>query len=250
MTEFSFARKPAVGTWITTSDVKVLDAICSSEILDFVILDEEHGTCSSTSLLELIRVCQFHGVLPIYRPPYPSTARISHALDSGCVGLQVPNISTVQQALSVVESCLFPPLGNRGFSPFVPANSYDPVTSAQVVSSSNNDIFIGDNVEGPEGLSNFDAIASINDISAIFLGLFDISKSLGIPGEISHPDVLSVLQDYSKIAHHHNKLIGSIATTPSELSNLVQSDFDYILYGVDMCIVRNAYSQISQVISR
>ena len=175
MTNFCFSRKPAIGTWITTSDAKVLDAICSSGALDFVILDEEHGTCSSTSLLELIRVCQFHNVLPIYRPPYSSSARISHALDSGCIGVQVPNISTVDEVLSVIDSCLFPPLGNRGFSPFVPVNSYDPSTSAEFVSSSNQDLFIGINVEGPEGLSNFDNIASINQLTAIFLGLFDIS---------------------------------------------------------------------------
>ena len=66
-------------------------------------------------------------------------------------------------------------------------NSYDPSTSAEFVSSSNQDLFIGINVEGPEGLSNFDNIASINQLTAIFLGLFDISKSLGIPGQISIP---------------------------------------------------------------
>ena len=67
MTEFSFARKPAVGTWITTSDVKVLDQFAR---LRFLISSSlmRTCTCSSTSLLELIRVCQFHGVLQFIVP--------------------------------------------------------------------------------------------------------------------------------------------------------------------------------------
>ena len=79
MTNFCFSRKPAIGTWITTSDAKVLDAICSSGALDFVILDEEHGTCSSTSYLSLFVYVSFimsyrftdHHIHPLHVYPMP-----------------------------------------------------------------------------------------------------------------------------------------------------------------------------------
>ena len=109
------------------------------------------------------------------------------------------------------------------------------------------DLFIGINVEGPEDCLTL-TILPINQLTAIFLGLFDISNFRYTRSNF-HPHVLSVLRDYSKIAHRHNKLIGSIATTPSQLSNLIESDFDYILYGVDMNIVSNAYKEISLVTS-
>jgi 4-hydroxy-2-oxoheptanedioate aldolase len=108
----------------------------------------------------------------------------------------------------------------------------------------NNNTLLIANVEDKIGLKNLAGIASTDGIDVIFIGLFDLSKSLGMPGDIGHEKVLSELDEAVEVIHDCHKKVGSIASTPEMLSILKSKRLDYVTYSVDTGMVKDAYQSI------
>ena len=188
-------QEQIIGTWITCPSPHSLDAICRSQI-DFVILDQEHGSITSSDLLPLINTAIRHNTVPIVRPSNIDLQLCQTALDSGAFGLQFPNINNKDDACLAASYSKYPPLGIRGFSPFVPASSYLN-NGIEWNSSANEDNSIILNIEGKDAIRNAEDICMINDCDCIFIGLFDLSKALGIPGKVKDPE----LENYWQVLH-------------------------------------------------
>jgi len=121
---------------------------------------------------------------------------------------------------------------------------YDVNNAKTMPEIANNNTLLIANVEDEIGLKNLDSIAKTDGIDVVFIGLFDLSKSLGIPGDISNEKVMNKLDEAVKIIHDNNKKVGSIASTPEMLSILKDKKLDYVTYSVDSGMVQNAYKKI------
>ena len=78
----------------------------------------------------------------------------------------------------------------------------------------------------------------------IFIGLFDLSKALGIPGEVDDPKVLSLLEDVTKKILDAGKYPGTIATSKEKLNSYVSMGLKYLVYLVDCEMIRSKYQNI------
>ncbi len=235
-------REKVLGTWVTSPSVHSLDSICSTGI-DFVILDQEHGTIASGDLLPLINTAKAHNCFAMVRPSSINKDSIQQALDNGAHGIQVPNVENVQDAMLVVDYAKYPPIGSRGYSPFVPSSNYQnngPSWNIQM----NELLVTGINVEGKEGIESIDSIMSIDGIDIIFVGLFDLSKALGIAGEVQNKIVIDKLKDVIKSAKKHKKSIGTIATSFDHMKFLMSIGVNFIVHMVDMNILNESYKMI------
>lgn len=233
-----------LGTWITSPSVISLDSICSSE-LDFVILDQEHGSITSKDLLPLINTAKSWGVNTLVRPSHISKEAIQHALDQGADGIQVPNIDSKIEALKVVEFSKYPPLGTRGYSPFVPSSKYKN-NGTSWNEEMNSNLITGINVEGEEAIRNIDDILDIKELDIIFVGLFDLSKAMGIPGDVNHQKVVDKLKNVVKLCKGKSISIGTIATSPDHMNFLIKLGVNFIVYMVDMNVLSDSYKVINQ----
>ena len=235
---------PVLGTWIISPSVNSLDAICASGI-DFVILDQEHGAITSKDLLHLIKTSKSRGVNALVRPSHISKESIQHALDQGADGIQVPNIENKKDALEVVEFSKYPPRGNRGYSPFVPSSDY--VNNGTLWNKEMNDNLItGINVEGKEAIQNIENILDIDELDIIFVGLFDLSKAMGIPGQVHDEKVVEKLKSVTKLCKKKNISIGTIATSPEHMNFLLNIGVNFIVYMVDMNVLCSSYKLIKK----
>jgi len=229
-----------IGTWSIIPSPIVVDIIASTG-LDFIIIDAEHGPINFETAQEMVMACESRGVSPIMRIGDINEVDILKALDIGVHGLQIPNISSKDDVIRVIEYGKYPPVGNRGFSPFTRAGNYSIESSTSLTQYANENTLIGINVEGVDAINNIEEILSIECLDIVFIGLFDLSKALGIPGKVDDPRVLDYLKVLTEKTIASGKYPGTIATTEEKMEDFLAMGLKYILYLVDCEMIRSAY---------
>jgi len=236
-------NEQVIGTWNIINSPMLIDVIASSK-LDFIIVDAEHGSFTYETAALMVSICEANEVSPIMRIGEINESKILRALDIGMHGIQIPNIRTSKDAENFIKFAKYPPVGNRGFSPFTKAGLYDIGNAESLPEKANANSLLIVNIEDQFGLENIGAIAEIKEIDIIFIGLFDLSKSLGLPGQINNKKVLKKLQYAIDIVHKKNKKIGSIASSFEMMDTLKEFGVDYITYSVDTGVIKSAFKDI------
>ena len=135
-------------------------------------------------------------------------------------------------------------MGDRGLSPFTRAGGYNRNNSSLTTSISNENTLIILNIEGKNALKNLDEILEIPQVDVIFVGLYDLSRSLGIPGQVDDKKVFESLELISEKTLNAGKIVGTIATSKKSVNKFLSLGISYIVYSVDCDILRNSYSEI------
>ena len=234
---------PVIGTWSVIPSPIVTDIIASTGI-DFIIIDAEHGPISFSEAQEMAIACESRGVSPIMRVGGVIEADILKALDIGMHGVQIPNVTNRGDVKSIINYSKYPPVGDRGFSPFTRAGNYSIENSKTHTSTSNANTLIGINIEGEEGINNLDQILSVDGLDIVFVGLFDLSKALGIPGDVDNPKVEKLLREVTQKILDSGKYPGTIATSKEKMKSYISIGIKYLLYLVDCEMLRSSYSEI------
>jgi 2-keto-3-deoxy-L-rhamnonate aldolase RhmA len=235
--------KPVLGTWIMMPSTLSVDIIASTGV-DFVIIDREHGPISFETAQEMAMACESRGVSPIMRVGDIERSFIQNALDIGMHGIQVPNVDTKQNAADVVKFSKYPPMGDRGFSPFTRAGNYSIHNATILTETANKNTAVILNIEGNDAVNNFDEILEVENADIYFVGLFDLSKALGIPGDVSNPVVIDALAEIIKKANKAGKFVGTIATTKEKMTQFLDMGVKYMVYLVDCEILRSGYKSV------
>jgi 4-hydroxy-2-oxoheptanedioate aldolase len=231
-----------IGIFSKTNDSSFVEGAGISG-LDFIILDQEHGLISRGKLHDHIRAASLTNMKAIVRVAELNHNLIGSALDAGANGVQIPNISTKEDALNAVEASRFFPKGMRGICRFVKAAEYGTMDKNEYFKKENRKLLILQ-VEGKEGINNIDSILEVEGFDILFIGPYDLSQSLGIPGQIDNPIVLEEILKISKKVKSKGKLLGSFCETPSGLHFIKECGVDYIAYSVDVNIYVEACKNI------
>ncbi len=231
---------PVIGTWVVVPSINNIDIISSSGV-DFVIIDREHGPITFETAQEMSIACQARNVSPLMRVGDIQKSFIQNALDIGVHGIQIPNIETKHDALKVVNYSKYPPIGNRGFSPFTRAGDYTNLNSKKLLEGSNDNTLVVLNIEGKDAIKNIDEIVSVKYVDIIFVGLFDLSKELNIPGEIENPKIFDALKLIAKKCQDNGIWVGTIATNLNQIEKFIGIGLKYIVYGVDCNLLKSSY---------
>jgi len=241
--------RPVLGTWVMMPSVLTVDIIASTGV-DFVIIDREHGPIGFETAQEMAIACESRGVSPIMRVGDIERSFIQNALDVGMHGIQVPNVDTRQNASDVVKFSKYPPMGDRGFSPFTRAGNYSIHNAATLTKTANKNTAVILNIEGKDAVNNFDEILEVENADIYFVGLFDLSKALGVPGDVSNPAVIDALAEIIKKSNKAGKFVGTIATTKERMAEFLEMGVKYMVYLVDCEILRAGYKSIVDVFNQ
>lgn len=237
---------PVLGIFSKTTDSSIVEAAGISN-LDFIILDCEHGLITSETLQNHVRAAQLTDIASIVRVKNLDAHTIGSALDTGATGVQVPNISTAKQARLAVEAARFHPLGARGVCRFVKAASFGDQDKTEYFSDANKALLILQ-VEGIEGVNNIDAILDVPNFDVLFIGPYDLSQSVGKPGEIDSPKVLELMRTIAIKAKNKNILLGTFCDTPHNAKLMQEEGFAYLSYSVDINIFLESLKQLKRQI--
>ena len=231
-----------IGTWSVIPSPVVADIIASSGV-DFLIIDSEHGPINFETAQNMVMVCESRGVSPVMRLSGVNEGEILKALDIGVHCVQIPNVTSRVEIENIVRMAKYPPSGNRGFSPFTRAGGYSHENAQSLPASGNDNIMIAVHIEGREAIENISEFLAIKELEIIFIGLFDISKSLGIPGQVNDPRVQEILADLSGRITKAGKYPGTIATDAAQLERFLGAGVKYITYSVDCEMLGRSYKK-------
>ena len=215
---------------------------------DFVILDTEHGPGHMAEEQNNVRAALLRGMLPIIRINELNENNVGKALDIGALGVQVPQIQTAEEAKLAVKYARFYPYGERGVCRFVRAADYSAKDRNEYFKESK-DLLVILQLEGTKAIENLDEILDVDGVDIIFIGPYDLSQSLGVPGDIKNPLVLNTMIKIVDKAKAKNKVIGTFTDDYEMVAKWKSLGVQYISYSTDSGLFyeysRDTYNELS-----
>ena len=211
---------------------------------DFCILDQEHGPVGMETLQGLIRAAEVSGVCPIVRTQEVNEVGVSHPLDIGAAGVQVPQVNSIEDAKRAISLARFAPKGSRGVCRFVRAARFTNMGRAEYFSKANETVIILQ-LEG-SALDAYKEIVKLDDVDVFFIGPYDISQSLGMTGQVDAVEVQAKIREIIAIAKENHKAVGIFADTPEQAKRWIEAGCQYIAYSVDYGIFYSACVELSR----
>ncbi len=220
------AGRPQLGCFSALPSPGFVEALGHST-LDFIIIDTEHGPASIETAETLLRAADAAGTNSFVRVPANRPDMISAMLDCGAAGVMVPMVETVEQLDIVRDAMRFAPTGRRGVAPNTRAGAYGFLPMADFMAWGNEDTVMIGQIETVRAVENVEALLAHGVFDVAFIGTNDLSTSMGLPGQVSHPDVMKAVDKVVATAAKHDIPVGSVAVS-IEMAN------DWVQRGVNM----------------
>jgi 4-hydroxy-2-oxoheptanedioate aldolase len=224
---------PIAGMWMVLPTAQASGAIAAAGF-DFAILDCEHGGFDFATLEASITACEVGGASPLVRVPGPDPFFVQRALDLGADGIMVPQVPDAEVALRAVKMAHFAPLGTRGLNPFTRGGRYGMPPQPKYVPGYP---FTGVLVESPEAAAHLARIVEIPALDHVYLGIYDYSVALGIPGEVDDSRVQAFIERAARIVRDAGKSVGTTAMSEAQTRRVTGMGVNVLLYGADTWIL-------------
>jgi 2-dehydro-3-deoxyglucarate aldolase/4-hydroxy-2-oxoheptanedioate aldolase len=186
--------------------------------------------------------CRGLDIVPMVRVPTTQYQFIARCLDAGAMGIMVPMVESVAQAKDIVSFTRYPPHGVRGAGFGMAHDDYAPGAPVEKIAAANRRTLVIAQIETPRGAEAADAIAAIDGIDVLWLGHFDLTNFMGIPGQFTHPDFLAAVDAIVAAARRHGKAAGFMPTDESWARDYVAKGFRILAYGVDSLLLQQSLS--------
>lgn len=230
---------PLAGIWSIIPHPQVVGALATAGF-DFVILDCEHGGYDFGALESAIAACEEGGAAALVRVPGPDAFFVQRALDLGADGILVPQVQDAAAAARAVAMAHFAPDGTRGFNPFTRAGRYGIAPPPKLARGFP---FTGVLIESPSAAEELERIAALPLLDLLYLGVFDYSVALGIPGEVDDPRVQAFVERATRIGRAAGKAVATTAMSAAQVERLTRAGVNVLLYGTDTWLVGNGAKQ-------
>lgn len=223
------------GIWSVVPHSQVVGALATAGF-DFVILDCEHGGYDYDSLESSIAACEGAGAAALVRAPGADAFFVQRVLDLGADGIVVPQVATAADAERVVRMAHFAPLGTRGYNPFTRGGFYGIRPARKYVAGYP---FTGVLVESPQAEEALPAIVALPQLDLVYLGIFDYTVALGVPGDVDDPRVQAFVARATRIARDAGKAVGTTAMNAAQAERMVDAGVNVLLWGTDTWVIGN-----------
>jgi 2-keto-3-deoxy-L-rhamnonate aldolase RhmA len=231
----------SLGVFLVTGNSMLAEA-CS--LLDFgwVVIDMEAGPFERADVLRVLQALSASGMMALVRVPALERHHIEHVLDIGADGVIIPKVESCQEADEAVAACYFPPKGRRGVNPirasgyFTELGGYFTLANCRTVCAVQ--------IETKAGLAAAGAIAAVDGVDVVFVGVGDLAMSLGHPGEPDHPTVLAACSDILEATLAAGKVPGIFAYSTELARHHADEGFRLIAVGNEIKFFMAAASAV------
>lgn len=206
----------------------------------FVVFDTEHTGWSFETVTMLVATTRQSTAAPYVRVPTIARWAVARALDTGAQGLMIPMVESADTAREIVSWAKYPPRGIRGAAFGVAHDDYRIGDNAAYMTAANEDILLLAQIETAAGLDAVEDIAAVEGIDVLWVGQYDLTNSLGIPGRFEHPDYLAALDRVASAARDSGKHAGFMASSPDEAELVIRKGYSIIAYGGDLWLYAQA----------
>lgn len=239
-----------LGSWINSAS-PIIAEIMSNAGFDFLCIDAEHSAIDFNTSLHLFQAMKAGNpdCTPLVRMQGNNYTDTKRYLDAGALGVIAPLVNSKEEVEYLIKSVKYPPLGNRGVG-YGRSHAYG-FEFDQYMNDAEDNIFIAIQIEHIDAVNNFEEMAQVKGLDAIFVGPYDLTASMGITAQFNHPDYLNVLGKINIICQKYN-IIGGIHVVqpnPQEVVEKHSMGYNMIAYSLDITIIgsncRNALTKIN-----
>lgn len=185
--------------------------LCGIAGFDYVVIDCEHGPIDFGDAEDMVRAAELSGITPIVRVPGHDPKAILRYLDIGAQGVMAPNVSTVEQAVALVDAARYSPVGKRGLGPGRAAGYGLSTPLREFAPRQNDEILLIAQLENIAALAQLDDLVGVPGIDAFMLGTADLSASMGFPGERERAEVQEVKERFVSAVLAAGRVLGDTA---------------------------------------
>lgn len=225
-------HKISIGSWITLGHFSIAEIMAKAGF-DWLCIDLEHSVIDYYEAEQLIATIESNGCVPYVRVGANDLTIIKRVLDAGAKGVIVPMVNSKEDAEKAVAAAKYPPAGNRGVG-LARAQGYG-FDFDKYVGSINNHVKIIAQVEHHEAIENLDKIVSVDGLSGTIIGPYDLSGSIGLPGQYDHPDVKKLLNKYETICKELSSPLG-FHVVPADYKLVIEkikTGYTFIAFSLD-----------------
>ena len=211
---------------------------------EFIIFDMEHGGLSLEQFKVLATISNSNQISPLIRIPEVSYNYVARALDLGASGIMAPMVNTAEEAMKVVKSSKYPPEGIRGAGFGFAHDNYNNQNPLKYIKKANDELINIIQIETKYGLENVELIAAIDGVDCLWVGHFDLTNFLGIPGDFTSSIYLDAIKRVVEAGKINKKSLGIMVNNNDELEMYSELGFNMIAVGTEMNILSRSISQI------
>lgn len=212
---------------------------------DWLFVDLEHSPMDARNALDVLTAVDSR-IPCVVRVPWNDEANIKKVLDIGATGVIVPLVNNAEDARLAVGRCKYPPLGFRSVG-ITRAQRFD-LDFDSYMQRANDEIAVIVQIEHIEAVKNIDAILGVSGIDGVFVGPFDMSGSMGLPGQINHPRVQEAIRQVINACEKRDVARCIYAHTPGHATNYMKQGYRVIGLCTDyIMLARTAADYLKQV---
>lgn len=227
-----------IGLWATLPDAYTAELLATTGF-DWLLIDGEHAPNDLARILAQVQAMAAYPVHPIVRPVQGDVALVKQLLDIGVQTLLVPMVDTAAQAARMVAAMRYPPRGIRGLGSAVArASRWNSVPDYASTADAGMCLLV--QAESVTALANLAEIAAVEGVDGVFFGPADLSASMGLLGQPSHPDVIAAIADGMAIVKAAGKASGIIQGDPAEARRFLALGATFVAVGTDSLLLRSA----------
>ena len=212
----------------------------------FIIFDMEHGGLSLEQFKTLAIISNAISISPLIRIPEVNYNYVARALDLGAAGIMAPMVNTYEEALNIVQSSKYPPNGVRGAGFGFAHDNYKNESPLSYINTANSNLINIIQIESKQALENVEEIAAIDGVDCLWVGHFDLTNFLGIPGQFDSDIYFNSIKRVVTAAKLNKKSLGIMVNNQDELKMYSDLGFNMIAVGTEMSILSRSISQILQ----
>ncbi len=228
------ANQLTVGSWITLAHPAIAEIMARAGF-DWLTVDMEHSVITIREAEELIRVVSLCNVPALVRLTSNNSDLIKRVMDAGASGIIVPMVNSRADAESAVSSVNYPPLGKRGVG-LARAQGYGPNFGAYREWLGGGGAVVMVMIEHIDAVRNLREILAVPGVDGYFIGPYDLSSSMGLAGQLEHPEVVAAIAEIRSTAKAMGKPGGVhvIEPEPEKLRAFIAQGFTFLAYSLDM----------------
>jgi len=242
------AGEPILGAMIFEFFTPGIAQIVKNAGAEFIVYDMEHGGLTLDAFKFQAACCRGIGVAPMIRVPRGEYHFLARALDLGADGVMVPMVDSVAAAKTIAEATHYPPQGRRGAAFGFAHDGYGTARPADTMAAADARNLVIAQIETERGLDEVEGIAAVDGIDCLWVGHFDLSNFLGIPGQFEHPKFVAALDRIVAAGRAHRKGLAFMAGDPATARAFRDRGFHMQAAGTDMAFVTTGIRTILDAI--
>jgi 2-keto-3-deoxy-L-rhamnonate aldolase RhmA len=234
---------PKFGHFVVEFATPGIGHILKSAGCDFVLFDLEHSGFGFETVKSALRYFEAADLPAIVRAPSKEYHHIARAADMGAEGVMLPMVGGAEEARHILNCLKYTPEGGRGVALQVAHDRYRPGPVKEKLAAANRRTTLFCQIETAEGVGNAEALAATPGVDCLWVGHFDLSVSLGVPGEFTSKIFTDAIARVVAAAKKHRKSLGRLVPDIKTGVEYHRLGFNFLCYSGDIWLLHSALAE-------